>query len=470
MLFNSLTFLLFLACTALGYFLIRKWQLKKIWLLVASYVFYSAWNPPFVLLLMLSTCVDWTIAKQIGRTENLLYRKLLLACTVMVSLGLLAYFKYSHFLISTFMPSLPLHDIVLPAGISFYTFQTLSYSIDVYRRKIKADAKLLDFALFVAFFPQLVAGPIVRARQFLPQLHHPRRITFIRIMKGMSMFIMGIFQKVVLADSLLAPVADLAFDNISSLKSSEAWLGILAFSGQIFFDFSGYSMCAIGLASCFGYRLPRNFNAPYAARGFSDFWRRWHMTLSQWLRDYLYIPLGGNRKGVASTCSNLMITMMLGGLWHGASWLFVLWGIGHGAMLSFEHALRRPLANFKLKNNLMVQLLLQGFTFVVVTCLWVFFRAKTWADATAYFHKLFSHAAQSALIWRDDSILGEHAFMECVIIACLLLWHLCTRKRPFFGYFVTAPIWVRTVCLTTMIVLIVYQTGGDSRTFVYFQF
>jgi D-alanyl-lipoteichoic acid acyltransferase DltB (MBOAT superfamily) len=261
---------------------------------------------------------------------------------------MLIFFKYGTFLLDNFVtlvnalgadfhPAKP--NIILPAGISFYTFTTLCYTIDMYKKESKPVNSLLDFSLFVTFFPHLVAGPIVRPPQLVPQFENERKTSQDQIIQGLFLLSLGLFMKVVLADSMLSVAANAVFNAHQPLASLDAWIGVLAFSGQIFFDFAGYSTCAIGVAACLGFTLPQNFLYPYAAIGFSDFWRRWHITLSAWLRDYLYIPLGGNRNGKFKTYRNLMITMLLGGLWHGANWTFVAWGGLHGFYLWVEKAI-----------------------------------------------------------------------------------------------------------------------------------
>jgi alginate O-acetyltransferase complex protein AlgI len=350
MLFNSLTFVVFFAVVLGLHSLPLPWRAKKLNLLIASYLFYAAWNPPFVLLLWLSTLVDWFVARALHREQRQIRRRGLLMLSIAVNLGILGYFKYGDFLLENwqllmtavgidFRP--PPWSIVLPVGISFYTFQTMAYSLDVYLRRAEPSRSFTDFALFVTFFPQLVAGPIVRPTQLIPQFARPRRATSDQLIWGLGLITLGLFQKVVVADGLLAPAADKVFGSPEVLLFTDAWLGTLAFSGQIFCDFAGYSTTAIGVALCLGFSLPDNFRFPYAAIGFSDFWRRWHISLSTWLRDYLYVPLGGNRKGALRTYANLMTTMLLGGLWHGASWNFVAWGGLHGLYLAAERWLVR---------------------------------------------------------------------------------------------------------------------------------
>ena len=333
MVFNSYTFIAFFILILLLHNLPFSWKIKKVNLLVASYVFYAAWNPPFILLLWLSTLVDFFVGRALYQERNKHKKRMLLVLSLIGNLGMLCFFKYGNFLLENFVtvvnaigidfsPAKP--GIILPAGISFYTFTTLCYTIDMYKRKSEPVKSLLDFSLFVTFFPHLVAGPIVRPPQLVPQFETERKATGQQLMQGLFLLSLGLFMKIVVADTLLAATANTIFGFQRSLAGLDAWIGVLAFSGQIFFDFAGYSTCAIGVAMCLGFILPENFRYPYAAIGFSDFWRRWHITLSSWLRDYLYIPLGGNRKGEGRAYLNLMITMLLGGLWHGASWTFVV--------------------------------------------------------------------------------------------------------------------------------------------------
>jgi alginate O-acetyltransferase complex protein AlgI len=335
MLFNSFTFLVFFAIVLLIHRVSFSWTQKKIHLLLASYLFYAAWNPPFVVLLWISTAVDWLVGRRLHASDDAGTRKRWVAVSLAVNLGLLGYFKYAGFVLENFVwlvqrlgfdynPAAP--NIILPLGISFYTFQTLSYTLSIYRRDGEPADSLVDFALFVTFFPQLVAGPIVRATDFIVQLATPKQADAQQLGWGLAMMNFGIFQKVVLSDTLLAPVADKVFGFPRIAGTVDAWIGSLAFSGQIFFDFAGYSSCAIGAALCLGFVLPENFRCPYASLGFSDFWRRWHISLSTWLRDYLYISMGGNRAGAVRTYINLAATMLL------VAWCIVdVRGVGRSA-------------------------------------------------------------------------------------------------------------------------------------------
>ena len=323
MVFNSYTFIVFFILILFLHNLPLSWKSKKINLLLASYIFYAAWNPPFILLLWMSTVIDFYVGRSLYTQENHFKKKMLLILSLIGNLGMLIFFKYGTFLLENFValcnavgfdyhPAEP--NIILPAGISFYTFTTLCYTIDMYQKRSEPVKSLLDFSLFVTFFPHLVAGPIVRPPQLVPQFESPRKASLKQLTDGLLLLTLGLFMKVVLADSMLSATADSVFESKEVLLSLDAWIGVLAFSGQIFLDFAGYSTCAIGVALCLGFVLPQNFNYPYAAIGFSDFWKRWHITLSSWLRDYLYIPLGGNRHGKIRTYFALMGTMLLGGL------------------------------------------------------------------------------------------------------------------------------------------------------------
>ncbi len=471
MVFNSYTFIVFFAIILILHNLPFSWKVKKINLLLASYIFYAAWNPPFILLLWLSTVVDFFVGKALYTQTNVHKKRVLLVISLIGNLGMLCFFKYGAFLLENFVhlvnalgvnytPAKP--NIILPAGISFYTFTTLCYTIDMYKKESAPVRSLLDFSLFVTFFPHLVAGPIVRPPQLVPQFESPRTASRKQLTEGLFLLSLGLFLKVVLADSMLSATADAIFNTPGMLPALDAWMGVLAFTGQIFFDFAGYSTCAIGAALCLGFILPQNFRFPYAAIGFSDFWRRWHITLSSWLRDYLYIPLGGNRKGKFRTYINLMVTMLLGGLWHGANWTFVAWGGLHGLYLWVEKFVTDRQQDRRLKEAAAqsaeapgsnsaaeaAQPVLAGIggisfiksgwfyallTFFLVNITWVFFRSPT-----------FGGAAMLILQWvlRDSKVLD---------LANRLPWWL------------TGTIW-------SLMVILLILSQESSSSFIYFQF
>jgi alginate O-acetyltransferase complex protein AlgI len=349
-------------------------------------VFYGSWNARYLLLLATPSIIDYYCALGIEATETPKLRKTILLFSICSNLGLLAYFKYTNFLLSTVgellhFPHKTL-DILLPVGISFYTFKTMSYTIDVYRGELRACRSWWKYAMFVTYFPELVAGPIVRASVFLPQMGRSLRFDWNRFRLGLQIVLLGVTKKIVIADRL-APFADHVFAAPGSFDGITNALAVIAYSLQIYCDFSGYSDIAIGISKMIGYDLPENFNMPYLAANLTDFWRRWHITLSSWLRDYLYIPLGGNRKGKARTNINLILTMLLGGLWHGASWTFVFWGLLHGIGLMF-HKYAGP----KSPATRLPRIAGWAMTYAYVCLAWIFFRASSFALALTMIRKI----------------------------------------------------------------------------------
>src|SRR4051812_41203388 len=379
----------------------RVW---KPFIVVASYVFYACANPRFCLLLGGVTLGNQAAARLIHRTEAERRRSLILGIAVALDLGVLAVFKYYGFFVSSEARALagvglalplPLLTIALPVGISFYTFQAISYVVDVKRRLVE-PATLMEAALYLSFFPHLVAGPIVRAREFLPQLAEPRDPTKVAVGSGIALIALGLVKKVVIADYLARSVVDPVFAVPQAYSGPDVWLAAYSYTAQIYCDFSGYTDMAIGLALLMGYVFPQNFRSPYRATGFRDFWRRWHMTLSRFLRDFLYIPLGGSRGGRWFTYRNLMLTMVLGGLWHGAAWTFVLWGVFHGCGLVAEHAL-----GGRLRTPGWLRWLV---TFHLVVFGWILFRAQSVALAGEFLRRLF--VPGPATLWSVPVVLG----------------------------------------------------------------
>jgi alginate O-acetyltransferase complex protein AlgI len=472
-LFNSLSFVLFFGILLLLHNLPTPWRVKKVQLLVASYLFYAAWSPPFVLLLWLSTGVDWVVAKAMHRESRPGRRRLLLAASLATNLGVLGYFKYGEFLLTNFVaganavgvvwePAAP--DIILPVGISFYTFQTLAYTLDVYFKREEPGDDFLDFALFVTFFPQLVAGPIVRPGHLIPQFAAPRRATSSQMSWGFFLMTLGMFEKVVVADGMLAPVVEEVFKASAVVAPVDAWLGAAAFSGQIFCDFAGYSTTAIGCALALGFTLPDNFRFPYAAVGFSDFWQRWHISLSSWLRDYLYIPLGGNRRGPTRTQINLMLTMLIGGLWHGASWTFVVWGGLHGLYLVVERVLQRRFGHRRVFRTASARFVLGAITYLLVDLAWVFFRAPDFDTAG----RLVS--AMTFMDISGDPVLQTFAVAKVVLVLTVMLSvHAFMRERSLAQVVARSPAWLVAAGWATMAFLVLI-TQGSGDAFIYFQF
>lgn len=385
MLFNSFAFLAFFALVLLVYWrLSHRWQNRL--LLVASLCFYGAWNERLLLLLVASASIDYACALGMERFPRA--RRSFMLVSVVASLSILGFFKYCNFFLDSLYALLasigleasrPALEIVLPVGISFYTFQAMSYAVDVYRGELRACRSYPDYLLYVAFFPQLVAGPIERATRLLPQVQNPRpRLNHGARLEGVKLMAVGYFQKVAIAD-VLASTVDRAFAHPEDSGSLQLWLGLYAFAIQIYCDFAGYSNIARGTARLMGFDLMRNFAEPYLSTNITDFWRRWHISLSTWLRDYLYIPLGGNRHGARRTYANLLITMLLGGLWHGARWTFVVWGGLHGLYLALDRAWFAPRRGTR-KGTLLGALV----TFHLVCLAWIFFRADTFTLAWSY--------------------------------------------------------------------------------------
>ncbi|GAA4777042.1 MBOAT family protein [Stakelama sediminis] len=397
MLFNSYSFILiFLPLTLVGYWTIRNHapaRYARLWLLAASFVFYTMWQPGYTLILLASIGYNYYLSRQLhhARRTDSAYCRFILIIGIAFNLVVIAYFKYSAFIaMNVLMRSFEYFDalaVALPLGISFFTFQQIAYLVDVSKGKVKTSS-LTEYALFVTFFPQLIAGPIVHHSEMMPQFKDmpSEGKTGRRLAHGLTFFIIGLFKKVVIADNI-SLFADRIFNapSFDGMTAMQAWQGALAYSFQIYFDFSGYSDMAIGLALMFGIRLPYNFNSPYRAVSIVDFWRRWHITLSRFLRDYVYIPLGGNRQGKARRYLNLFLTMLLGGLWHGANWTFVIWGALHGVYLIVNHvwmALCKKLGLPEMKRWWAV-MPAAGITFLAVTISWVFFRATSFGDALA---------------------------------------------------------------------------------------
>jgi alginate O-acetyltransferase complex protein AlgI len=473
MVFNSLTFVVFFALVLLLHAMPLRWTTKKFNLLIASYLFYAAWNPPFVILLWVSTVVDWWAAKKLVAAQGPSARRAWMLLSVVVNLGMLGYFKYGGFLMENFSALMgsagiayqpPALDIVLPVGISFYTFATLSYTLDIYLRRSKPADRFLDYALFVTFFPHLVAGPIMRPTELVPQFAHERRATGDQLRFGLALMTLGLFQKVVLADGFLGPVAEAVFDARPGtvVGALDAWTGTLAFSGQIFCDFAGYSTTAIGAAMCLGFAMPDNFRFPYAAIGFSDFWRRWHITLSAWLRDYLYIPLGGNRHGAARTYFALMATMLLGGLWHGASWTFVVWGGLHGLYLAAERVLRARFASYRPGPVALFALALLTYTLINVT--WVFFRADSFGEAWSLLRGMVGLNAGAPPILSTAELVPALAIVVAIVTA-----HWLMRLRTLEAFIAQRRPAVLSGAWALMLFAVI-ATQGTGNAFIYFQF
>ena len=473
MLFNSLTFVVFFTVVVTAYWSVRSWNVRKNLLVVASYIFYGAWNPPFAALLFSTTAMDFWLGSRIARAKGRHSRRMWLVASVCMNLTMLGFFKYGNFLLQNFQWLLahlgiiyqPPHlDILLPVGISFYTFHSLSYTLDIYRGVLQPTKSLRDFILAVSFFPQLVAGPIVRAGDFLPQLVTAPGLRMGQFLWGLLLMTLGLFEKIVLADTMLSGSADRVFSYAGPLVALDSWLGVMAFAGQIFFDFAGYSICAIGAALCLGFHLKDNFRFPYAAIGFSDFWRRWHISLSTFLRDYLYIPLGGNQVRPVRAAINLVIVMFLGGLWHGAAWTFVVWGLLHGSYLVTERVIRVFFEDAPWANNFAAKFLAGLATYTAVCIAWVFFRASDFTIATRMLRGMFGGHAHG------DAILSGREMLQIgIVTACMILVHWSLRESNIETAVTRLPPWVVTAAWALMACAIIL-TQGNSNAFIYFQF
>jgi D-alanyl-lipoteichoic acid acyltransferase DltB (MBOAT superfamily) len=467
MLFNSVEFAVFFVVVLALYWQLRG-RARNALLLVGSYVFYGLWDWRFLGLLALSTVVDFTIGNLLGRTVEPRRRSSLLVVSMVVNLGILGIFKYANFFVDSAVslladvglePNEPFLQVVLPVGISFYTFQTMSYTIDVYRRRLEPVPDLLVFATFVAYFPQLVAGPIERARILLPQLiGNERSIDEDKVISGLALILLGLFKKVVLADGVAA-IADRAFDDPAGLSWLAVATGVVAFAIQIYGDFSGYTDVARGVSRLLGIELTVNFTQPYLSRNITEFWRRWHISLSNWLRDYLYIPLGGNRAGPVRTYVNLVLTMLLGGLWHGASWNFVVWGGLHGGYLVVHRLVRggrvddRPVRGRDLPAV--------ATTFALVCAAWIFFRAADFGAAAAVYRALALQPGRTSLA---DVALVAVTFAVTVAVDV-------AARRDLVGVDTVSrrPAGVGSLVGLGLVGIVLFS-GGTPRPFVYFQF
>lgn len=493
MLFNSAIFALFVAISLLAWYSLSILLLKcnrqsvlarslrgsiiVICLLIISLLFYGFWNQLCLILIIWIALVDFWVANWIFRSNSQGQRRFFLWVSLCNSIGILIFFKYGHFIAENWaivlgLPNATLGSFwsqwLLPVGISFYTFQSVSYVVDVYRKELHPESKFLSYLLFLSFFPQLVAGPIVTAKSFLPQIRRPMDLTRIPIIFGGFLILLGLFKKMVLADHL-AEVVDLVFAHPSEMSSRSLWVGMFSYSFQIYCDFSGYTDIAQGTALLFGFRLPENFRMPYLASGFSLFWTRWHISLSQWLRNYLYIPLGGNRMGTFFTYRNLILVMAIGGLWHGASWNFVFWGIGHGGFLVLERWVGNRFPSLSMYVPKLFKIL---FTFIVVSLLWIFFRSANFTDSLCYLQGIFAKKEGFLLPYSL-----EMKFVYC--FSFLILGHIfglfffqenkqmldrfekiqnSLRKSLFFAF------------LAAIVMVLIVLYAAESKPFVYFVF
>jgi alginate O-acetyltransferase complex protein AlgI len=480
MVFNSPGFLIFLLAVLLLDRAPVSWNVRKGNLLIASLLFYSAWYAPAVLLLLATLSIDYFVALAIHAEADKRRRRMYLFASLGANFGVLGFFKYAGFVWSN--ASIVGHWIglntsvwspapFLPLGISFYTFQSVAYVIDVYRDRTRPARSLLDFGLYVSFFPHLVAGPIVRFSDFYPQLASPRRAHVEQISEGLLLFVFGLFLKVTLGDSVFAPIVEAVYGSAHSgaqpmLDSVTAWAGILGFAGQLYCDFAGYSMCAVGLALCFGFHFPWNFRLPFASGSFSEFWTRWHISLSTWIRDYIFIPLGGSRHGAVRTAINLMIAFVLSGFWHGASWTFGIWGAIHGCLLVLEKTLASTPLGRAARH---VPIFARAF---LVTCSYaltlVFFRSQDVRQALYILGRAFAFEPRiesyQVILFRWQVQLGLG------MMAAICLFHLVFRDRDPVRAINVRSVPLRSGVAAALLMLMLTTLPEKGHVFIYFQF
>jgi len=471
--FNSLQYLIFLPIVVILYFVLPR-KLKNPMLLVASYFFYACWQPAYACLMLFSTAATYVCGLLINKKPA--RKRTWLTLCLVINLAILFFFKYFNFvfgalgsILSVDMPTL---NVLLPVGISFYTFQALGYTMDVYRGTIEAEKNFIDYALFVSFFPQLVAGPIERTNNIIPQLKTPHKPTLKNFQGGLTLIIWGMMKKVLIADNM-AVMVNTAYNNAPAHTGAQLIFATVCFAVQIYCDFSAYSDIARGSARILGIELMQNFDCPYGAQSIKDFWRRWHISLSTWFKDYLYFPLGGSRKGKARTLINLVIVFMVSGLWHGAAFTFVLWGLLHGVYQVLGillMPLKKKIYSVIPEKNIALQLIRTVFTFVLVCVGWVFFRANSVGDAVLIFKKILTPG-----VFDPFSLGLSTPMLNAVIVAAIVLFvvDLFNRKQQitrFVNSHTAVRYAVYFVILLSIFVFGYYGSGFDPQDFVYFQF
>ena len=476
MLFNSIEFLLFLPTIFILYWFVFNKNLKyqNTLILVSSYVFYGWWDYRFLSLIFLSTIVDYVIGLSISNQSSKKKQKLLLWGSVLFNLSVLGFFKYYNFFVDSWVElfssvgyeikSVWTLNIILPVGISFYTFQTMSYTIDIYRKKLEPTKDFISFASFVSFFPQLVAGPIERASNLLPQILKKREFQYDQVIQGLKLILWGMFKKVVIADSL-APIVDDIFSNYQDFGGGTLWLGAIYFSFQIYCDFSGYSDIAIGTSKLLGFELMSNFKFPYFSRNIGEFWRRWHISLSTWFRDYLYIPLGGSQEGKWKSIRNIFIIFLVSGFWHGANWSFIFWGLFHSILFlpTFMFNKNRNYTSSIIAANTLLPSLKEfisvGTTFLLVTIGWVFFRSESIGDSFSYLTSMISNIN---IVTHLSPKINFY-----ILVLVLVDW---TQRFDERNLFVTFPKLIFKIFVIICVFLILINFKKESQQFIYFDF
>lgn len=462
MLFNSFHFLYFISVVVPVFYLLPQ-KFRQFFLLLASYYFYMCWNYSYVVLITFTTATSFFASLAIENTFNQRLKRIYLYSSIGASISILFFFKYYNFFItninSAASTKFSLLNYLLPVGISFYTFETLSYTIDVYRGKLKAERKFWIYALFISFFPKLVAGPIERSENLLPQFHRSQKFTIDNFVQGTKYIIIGFFMKLVIADRL-ALYVDAIYSNIPNHHGITFWIATLSFSFQILCDFAGYSTIAKGVAKWLDYDLMLNFRRPYLAASFGDFWRRWHISLSSWFRDYVYIPLGGNRAGSGRRHLNNLVTFLISGFWHGANWTFIVWGALHGCFLSIENI-------FKVKkgyNSMVFRLAKTVFIFALVSFAWIFFRANTIADAITVIRSM-------ANIDCDFFVDTVTLFYGFTGVAVLMLMDMYGENKGDDNVLQNSVLNLPVTILFSLLFLIILFIGVfNGGQFIYFQF
>lgn len=481
MLFNSFNFIIFFVVVVGAYFVMPQ-RLKKPFLLLASCYFYMCWNAKYIILIFTSIVITYFSGIAIGRVVQRnkgnvqLQKRIVLWSCIGSNLLILFVFKYANYFFSAIgklaqMASIPmvppLLNILLPVGISFYTFQALGYTVDVYRNDIKPVKNFIDYALFVSFFPQLVAGPIERSRSFIPQLAKPHKFEYISFCQGLKVMLWGFFLKLVIADRAAVAVNSI-YNNLSAATAFEMLVATFLFAFQIYCDFAGYSYIAIGCAQIFGYKLMNNFNMPYFAHSVKDFWSRWHISLSTWFKDYVYIPLGGNRKGEVRTCINIAIVFIVSGLWHGAGSTFVIWGCLHAVYQIIETLAAKRI---KLKQPNIVATF---FTFVLVDIAWIFFRSNSIGDAIYIFKSIFSSKLfENGITLANTGLDNYQLVVLAVALAMLYMSSLIRQKTNLLQKYSSLPLiirWTGYIAAIYCVLYFGYYNYGTASQFVYFQF
>ena len=473
MIFNSGLFLfLFLGFSLVYVLLQRKTTARLLFVTMFSYYFYYKSSGVYFYLLGIVTVSDFLLARRMEETDTPWKRKLLVVASLCINLGLLCYFKYTNFFYEMLAPLWngtfrPL-DIFLPVGISFFTFQSLSYTLDVYRKDLKPLDSLLDYAFYVSFFPQLVAGPIVRDRDFVPQIRRPLSVSSEMFGRGLFFIVSGLFKKAVISDYISVNFVERIFDNPGLYSGLENLFGIYGYALQIYCDFSGYSDMAIGLALLLGFHFPLNFNSPYKAESVTDFWHRWHISLSTWLRDYLYISLGGNRKGKARTYINLMLTMLLGGLWHGASWNFIVWGGLHGAALALHKFFRNLTGRSKTYHSTGIRRIFAVvLTFHFVCFCWIFFRNATFDASVVMIRQIFTAFHPELFV---QLVTGYWQVFALMALGFVLHWCPDSWQNACSRGMTRLPLVAQAMVLIALVYLVIQVKSSDIQPFIYFQF